>query len=1036
MSQNLRAQVVLQLRDRMSRTAGKIRDKMRGLSGTSRTLRRDLNGASDGSNRLGRSLQGTTRQSAKLDRQTHKTAQSQNQLINEFRTLKATSQTLRQRLDQTQNQMAQLARAGKKTGTEFANLKRKAGSLKRELGLQGQRLETTRRKMKAVDVSTSGLAASQRGAKSAIKSTTEALAMQARELKRVERRQQALDRLTARRREQRNRLAGIGAKTTAIGVGGLYAGRQALRPITSSVGQYGSFEERMDSVASVARVKQGSPQYQALTGKARHLGATTSFTAQDVGAGMEFQAMAGFKPDAILATIGDVLDLAKATKTDLGTTSDISSNILSAFGLDPAEMQRVADVLTATTTRSNVNLTMLGESMKYVAPEAKALGISLEETAAMAGLLGNSGIQGSQAGTSLRAIYQRLAAPRAAGQKALKELNIQTKDAQGNLRSVPELLAEIGEATKNMGTGDRKQIFKDLIGMEAGSAFSTLIDEQGFEVFRMLLAELGNVNGEAKRVATEMGDNLPGDIKTLKSAVSEVALTIGEALNPALRDATQFLTRAARSVSSWLKEHPLLTKAIGMFVIAIAGLLIVGGGLLTFLGSAMLLTAGLRFGMFMLGARTVAAGGAFKFFGSVLTSSLKGAGKFLARGSGLSAGFTILRTVGVAALGMLAAASWPVVAALAVVGGAVFALWKYWDRFSSFVIGVGDGLYAAFSPAIEKFSNAWSGAFDTVRNKVGEIATSFGGDAETAKRAFDAMFDFSGISKRLGELKATVTNFFSNLFSREVLSEDQKIEFEIAGGDLGVRIGKGIMNGFDTAADLATKAASMAGDFKTKFDGIDLMKVGSDAIQSLLDGAVQKFGELKAWVQTIPSQIIAAIGNIDLSNMISWPAMPSWLGGGSAPASPAPTDAIPAHAKGGTVARTGPILVGEKGPELRYANKGQFIAHHRQLQQMAALSRAGKRAMAGTVLAASMSGAVAAETAPPMLPQLEASGRSYGGSAPSAGTKGGGGSGAAKTVNNNTFHMTFNVEGGSSPEEQARKIMQIMERQMSKRLTD
>lgn len=982
MSQNIRAQVVLQLRDRMSRTAGKIRDKMRGLSGSSRTLRRDLNGASDGSNRLGRSLQGTTRRSAQLDRQTLKTAQSQNRLINEFRTLKTSSQSLKQRLDQTQTKMADLARAGKKTGTEFENLKRKAGSLKRELGQQAQRLETTRRKMKDVDVSTDNLASAQRGAKAAIKSTTEALSRQVRELDRVERRQKALGRLTSRRRDQRNRMAGIGAATTAAGVGGIYAGRQALRPVTSSVGQYGSFEEQMDAVASVARVKQDSQQYKDLTGLARHLGGTTSFTAQEVGEGMEFQAMAGFAPEAIKASIGDVLDLAKATKTDLGTTSDISSNILSAFGLDPSEMTRVADVLTATTTRSNVNLTMLGESMKYVAPEAKALGISLEETAAMAGLLGNSGIQGSQAGTSLRAIYQRLAAPRTAGRNALKDLNIQTKDLHGNLRPVPELLAEIGEATKDMGTADRKQIFKDLIGVEAGSAFSTLIDEQGFEVFKTLLSELGNVKGEAHRVSTEMGDNLPGDIKTLKSAVSEVALTIGEALNPALRDATQFLTGAARSVSSWLKEHPLLTKAIGFFGIAVAGLLIVGGSLLTFLGSAMLLTAGLKFGMFMLGARALSAGGAIGILG---------------RAFGL--------------LGKLKPLKWAMMIPKLAWRSLITPLkWAaFLPKFAWRAI-ITPLKWAAFLPKL-----AWRGLIPALK--------------------------WAALLPKLSwRLLITPLKWGARLIPG--------IGWALLAGELLWSLLIKPMGWDKYIPSFSWSERFSILDWSTWVPEVSLSGAGRQAIQSLWDGAVQTFNEFLAWIKTIPSRTIAAIGKIDLSNMISWPTMPSWLGGGSAQskttaAKPAAANAntpkfntVDAFATGGTVARTGPILVGEQGPELRYANKGQFIAHHRQLQQMAALSRAGKRAMAGTVLAASMSGAVAAEPAPPMLQQLEAHGGSNAGGGSSTGTNGGGGSGGKTTVNHNTFHMTVKFEGGLSTEDQARKLWQLMERQKNKRLTD
>lgn len=1021
MGQELRARVLLELRDRLRGPAAKARDRLREISGTARRLRKDMRGASAGSDNLGRSMKGTARE-------TLKAAQSQNRLINEFRSLKGQSQSLRQRLAETQGKLSALAKEGKTTGAEFAQLRRKASHLKKELGQQNERLEMARRRLKGADVATDGLASAQRSARSSIRSTTSALEAQTRELKRTERRLQALDRLTEKRRAQRDRMAGIGLGMGAAGIGTMYAGGQAARPVKHSAMEYGSFEEQMDAVAAIARVSQNSKTYKGLTGLARELGGSTSFSALQVGSAMEFQAMAGFSPEQITASIADVLDLAKATKTDLGATSDISSNILSAFGLDPSEMQRVANVLTATTTRANVNLSMLGESMKYVGPEAKALGVSLEETAAMAGLLGNVGIQGSQAGTSMRAIYQRLAAPAKAGADALKKIGVQARDAQGNLRSVPELLLEIGEATKDMGSAERKEIFKDIIGMEAGSAFSALIDDEGFAVFKKLLSDLGNVEGEANRVATQMGDNLPGDIKAFNSAASEVSLTLGEALNPALREATQLLTGLARDTAAWMKEHPRLTKWIGFTAIAIAGLLVVGGALLTFLGTAMLWSAGLKYGLFMLGASAVRSGGALALLGKILKSSLGGAARLLGRGTGLSAGFAALKTVGVAALGMLAAASWPVVFALAAVGGAVLLLWKYWDRLSSVVSGFADGLYTAMKPAMESFQSGWTSAVDTVRDAVGSFAESWGADAQAAKDAFDTLFDFSGVSKSFEELRATVGNFFSDLFSQETLTGDKRNVLEQTGRDLGARLGTAIMSGLDSISDFSAKASSLAEDLKAEFAKIDLAEKGREAIQSLWDGAVEKFDQFIEFIKSIPSTIIGKIGSIDLSNIIKWPSPPAFLGRWLGTGSDTTAD-IPGHANGGIVKRTGPIMVGERGPELRYGSKGEFIAHNRQLRQMASLAKAGRRLAAGTVAAASMNGAVAAEPAPPLLPQIAAHGGSTGGTASASGSSG-------QTINYNSFEITIRIEGGGSSEAQGRKAADAFVRQVNKRLTD
>jgi TP901 family phage tail tape measure protein len=894
-------------------------------------------------------------------RETLKAAQSQNRLINEFRGLKGQSQSLKQRLAETQGKLSALAKEGKTTGTEFSQLRRKASHLKRELGQQNERLEMARRRLKDADVATDGLASAQQSARSSIRATTSALEAQTRELKRTERRLQALDRLTEKRRAQRDRMAGIGLGMGAAGIGTMYAGGQAARPVKHSAIEYGSFEEQMDAVAAIARVSQNSKTYGDLSGKARELGGSTSFSAQEVASAMQFQAMAGFSPDAILASIEEVLDLAKATNTDLAATSDISSNILSAFGMDPSEMGRISDVLTATTTRANVDLSMLGESMKYVAPEAKALGISLQETAAMAGLLGNMGIQGSQAGTALRAIYQRLAAPTSEGAKALKKLGIEARDAQGNLRSVPELLLEIGEATKDMGSAERKEIFKDLIGMEAGSAFSALLDEKGFAAFQQLLEALGDVEGEANRVATEMGDNLPGDLKAFNSAASEVSLTLGEALNPALRETTQLLTGLARDTAAWMKEHPRLTKWIGFTAIAIAGLLIVGGALLTFLGTAMLWSAGLKYGLFMLGASAVRSGGALALLGKVF--------KGLTGLKPLKWAMFIPKLIW---RGFVSAFKWGAYITKLSWRGLVSVL-----RWLSFIPKVA---WRAFLPALK-----WT-------SLLGKLSWTM---LITPLKWGARLIPGIGWALLAGQLLWSL--LIKPLGWDKYIPEFSWPEFEVL-------------------------------DWSTWVPEVNLSEKGRQAIQSLWDGAVEKFDQFIEFIKSIPSTIISKIGSIDLSNIITWPSPPAFLGRWLGTGSDAAAD-IPGHANGGTVKRTGPIMVGERGPELRYGSKGEFIAHNRQLRQMASLAKAGRRLAAGTVAAASMNGAVAAEPAPPLLPQIAAHGGSTGGTASASGSSG-------QTINYNSFEITIRIEGGGSSEAQGRKAADAFVRQLNKRLTD
>jgi hypothetical protein len=221
-------------------------------------------------------------------------------------------------------------------------------------------------------------------------------------------------------------------------------------------------------------------------------------------------------------------------------------------------------------------------------------------------------------------------------------------------------------------------------------------------------------------------------------------------------------------------------------------------------------------------------------------------------------------------------------------------------------------------------------------------------------------------------------------------------------------------------------------DWSTWVPEVNLSEKGRQAIKSLWDGAVEMFDQFIAFISTIPSRIISAFGSVDLSSAIKLPSLSSLWGGGG---SEAKAD-IPAHANGGTVKRTGPILVGERGPELRYGSKGEFIAHNRQLRQMASLAKAGKRIAAGTVAAASMAGAVAAEPAAPLLPQIAAHGGSTGGTLASTPAGGTSTATAGQTINNNTYNITIQLPGGGSSEDDGRKAADAFVRRLNKRLND
>ena len=218
--------------------------------------------------------------------------------------------------------------------------------------------------------------------------------------------------------------------------------------LAKSISIGAAFESDMAKVAAVSRASD--EELKTLTATARQLGAETQWSASEAAQGMQYLAMAGFKTNDIVKTMPGMLNLASAGAIDLASASDIASNILTGFGLSASDMNRVGDILTNTFTQSNTTLEGLGQTMKYAAPVAKAMGVSIEEAAAMAGKLGDAGIQGEMAGTTLRSVMLRLSAPTDQAAAALDALGVKTTDSNGKMKSFPAILKELNAAMDGM----------------------------------------------------------------------------------------------------------------------------------------------------------------------------------------------------------------------------------------------------------------------------------------------------------------------------------------------------------------------------------------------------------------------------------------------------------------------------------------------------------------------------------------------------------------------------------------------------------
>ncbi|EFL1503673.1 phage tail tape measure protein, partial [Escherichia coli] len=440
-------------------------------------------------------------------------------------------------------------------------------------------------------------------------------------------------------------------------------------------------------------------QFKALREQALKLGSETQFTAGDAASGQAFLAMAGFTPQAIQAALPGVLNMALAGGVELGETADIGSNILTQFNLTADQMDRVGDTLTAAFTRTNTDLRALGETMKYTGPVAAKLGISLEEAAAMAGMLANNGLRGSDAGTAMRASLSRLASPPKAAADALKELGVSVADARGKMRPMEDVLLDLYKATQKYGQVDQVSFFKDIAGEEAFVGLQTLVAAAGSGELQKLTRELQGARGEADRVAKVMADNLDGDLKNLDSAWEGLRIRISDLVDGPLRSVTQWLTRVLEKITSLAQAHPVLTRQ----------LLIAGGALL-----AMTATVGsLSLAIGVLAGPLAKLRLGF----SLLTGSMN-AVRLLPALWGMVTGSVSLLG---GAIGALFSPVGLIVAALA---GAAVLIWKYWDPIRAFFAGVFSGIMERLTPLRETFER-FGPVFDAIGSGISQVFNWF-----------------------------------------------------------------------------------------------------------------------------------------------------------------------------------------------------------------------------------------------------------------------------------------------------------------------
>ena len=321
--------------------------------------------------------------------------------------------------------------------------------------------------------------------------------------------------------------------------------------LKDTIETYKDFEAAMSQVQAISGAT-GS-EVTKLTNKAKEMGATTKFTAEESAEAFNYMAMAGWKTEDMLSGIEGILSLAAASGEDLATTSDIVTDALTAFNMKASDAGRFSDVLAAAASNANTTVSGMGETFKYAGSMAGALGYSIEDVALMTGLMANTGIKATMAGTALNSIFTRLSTNTNGAADAMSDLGIEFFTSEGNARDLSDVMGELRSATANMTAEQKSQLANTIAGTQAQKGLLAILNASE-EDYNKLADAINNADGAAANMSETMLDNLQGSITLLQSAVDGVKISFGERLSPYVRGLADWLTAQMPAVEQGLDE--------------------------------------------------------------------------------------------------------------------------------------------------------------------------------------------------------------------------------------------------------------------------------------------------------------------------------------------------------------------------------------------------------------------------------------------------------------------------------------------------
>ena len=615
---------------------------------------------------------------------------------------------------------------------------------------------------------------------------------------------------------------------------------------TAAVKTAADFDESMSKVAAVSGAT--GDDLDALREKAREMGAKTKFSASEAADAMNYMAMAGWKTEDMLSGIEGIMNLAAASGEDLAATSDIVTDALTAFGLSAQDSGHFADILAAASSNANTNVSMMGETFKYCAPIAGALGFSAEDTAQAIGLMANAGIKGSQAGTALRTIMNNLTGEIKLSGKALGDVTIATTNADGSMRDLSDILADCRGAFSQLSESEQAAAAEALVGKNAMSGFLALMNAGEGDIEKLSSAidscsdtfvktvdgaiipmsqalEEGidwveEYNGVAEQMAAVMQDNLGGQLTILKSQLQELAISFGEMLMPAIRAIVSKIQVFVDKLNGMSESQRKAILTIGLIVAALGPLLVIIGTLISKVGAAMQGFVKLATGVKKLGVAVKAGTGVFGKLG--------------------------------AALGGISAPVLAIVAVVAVLIAAFKHLWDTNEEFRKAITAIWEGIVSkvqAFCQGIVDRLNALGFDFASI---VDVLKSLWDGLCQFLAPVFEAAFNV--VSTVLGTVLDVITGLldvFIGLFTGNWSQMWEGVK-EIFSG-----IWDGITGLFDTALNLLKSLAeTVFGWFGSTWESV--WSGIKSFFETIWNGIVAFFTAIwNAIVSTITTQINA-----------------------------------------------------------------------------------------------------------------------------------------------------------------------------------